>query len=217
MADNSLRTIKNAYGGANKLHRDLFNVNIDRDYKPDLEGDIALAKEGYLAKSGKQLLAKKGIEVGNIFQLGYHYTTRMKDALFTDIDGKSKPYYMGCYGIGIGRTIAAIVEVFHDERGIMWPDTISPFHFHLLGLDLKNEDIKRRAYAAYESLINKGFEVLFDDREDVAAGAKFADADLIGIPHRLVVSKRTGEKIEYKKRSEKESRLLSEEELTDLQ
>lgn len=209
VADDSLRTIRNAYGGANKLHLDLFNMNIDRDYKPDIEGDIALAVEGYSTKDGKKLVAKKGIEVGNIFQLGYHYTTKMKDANYIDQDGKAKPYYMGCYGIGIGRTVAAAVEVHHDERGIVWPEAIAPFRVHLLGLDMKNDDIKNRAENIYKKLVESDIEVLFDDRADAAAGAKFADSDLIGIPHRLVVSKRTGDKIEYKNRSKKETELVT--------
>ncbi len=216
VADDSLQTIKNAYGGANKKHLDLFNMNIGRDYQPDTIADIALVREGDLAQNGKKLIVKKGIEVGNIFQLGYHYTTKMKDATYIDEDGKAKPYYMGCYGIGIGRTMAAVVEVHHDERGIAWPEMISPFQIHLIGLDLKNEEIKKKAHDLYKLLNEKGYSVLFDDREDAAAGAKFADADLIGIPHRLVVSKRTGDKIEYKKRSEKENKLITNEELLTL-
>ena len=96
VADKSLRTIHNAYGGANKKHLDLFNMNIDRDYQPDIEGDIALAKEGYMSKDGKQrLVEKQGIEVGNIFQLGYHYSSLMKDATFVDQDGTAKPFLYG--------------------------------------------------------------------------------------------------------------------------
>ncbi len=215
VADDSLRTAKNMYGGANKLHKDMLNVNIDRDYKADKEADIALVREGDIAKNGQKLTIKKGIEVGNIFQLGYHYTTRMKDAMFTDQDGKIKPYYMGCYGIGIGRSLAALVEVYHDEKGIIWPEQVAPFKVHLIGIDLKDETIKKRAFEIYELLQKKNIEVLFDDRE-ANAGAKFADADLIGIPHRLVVSKRTGDKIEYKKRSEKDAKLLSLDEITSL-
>lgn len=215
VADDSLRTIKNAYGGANKKHKDLLNMNIDRDYNADIEADIALVRVGDTAKNGQKLVTKKGIEVGNIFQLGYHYTTKMKNAMFVDNDGKTKPYYMGCYGIGIGRTLAALVEVFNDERGIMWPENTAPFTVHLIGIDLKDEEIKKKAYAVYEELLQKNIEVLFDDR-DLGAGGKFADADLIGIPHRLVVSKRTADKIEYKKRSEKTAELLSIEEILPL-
>lgn len=209
IADDSLRTIKNAYGGANKKHKDLFNMNIDRDYAPDIEGDIALAKENYETINNDKLIGKKGIEVGNIFQLGLHYSSKMKDANFIDKDGKEKPYYMGCYGIGIGRTVATIVEKYHDEKGIIWPEAVSPFQVHLIGLDLKDKEIFSRANKVYAALKEKKIEVLFDDREDVTAGEKFADADLIGIPVRLVVSKRSGYKIEFKKRTEKKSELLN--------
>src|SRR3989344_1655665 len=211
VADDSLRTIRNAYGGANKKFKDLFNMNIDRDYQPDLEGDIAMAQAGFLSLDKKQkLIEKRGIEVGNIFQLGYHYSKRMKDAVFVDQNGKLEPFYMGCYGIGIGRTLAAIVEKFHDDRGIIWPESVAPYKFHLVGLDLKDEIVKKRASTIYNLLTKThNLEVLFDDREETSAGEKFADADLIGIPYRLVVSKRTGDKIEVKKRNEKKIDLLT--------
>ncbi|HRN69917.1 MAG TPA: proline--tRNA ligase, partial [Candidatus Woesebacteria bacterium] len=208
VADDSLRTIKNAYGGANKKHRDMLNMNINRDYTPDIEGDIALAKAGYQTNDDKELIEKKGIEVGNIFQLGYHYSNLMKDATFMDKDGKTKPYYMGCYGLGIGRTMATLVEKFHDEKGIIWPMQIAPFQVHLIGIDLADEEIKRRAFGIYENLQKEGIEVLFDER-DLSPGNKFGDADLIGIPVRLVVSKRTGDQIEFKMRNEKETEMLS--------
>jgi prolyl-tRNA synthetase len=155
------------------------------------------------------LILKQGIEVGNIFQLGYYYSKKMKGATFIDQDGKEKPYYMGCYGIGIGRTMAAIVEKSHDDRGIIWPKTIAPYQAHLIGLDFKDESIKLKAHKIYEELKEKDIDVLFDDREGTNAGEKFADADLIGIPIRLVISKRTGDMVEYKKRNEKETKLLS--------
>lgn len=208
VADDSLRTIRNAYGGANKLNQDLYNVNIDRDYKPDIEGDIVLAQDGFLTTDGKKLIVKKGIEVGNIFQLGYHYSTKMKGANFIDEDGQEKPYYMGCYGIGIGRTLATIVETHHDDKGIMWPDTIAPYHVHLIALNLEEATVSEKAHALYQKLLENGVEVLFDDRQDVSAGSKFADADLIGIPNKIVISKRTGDQVEFKKRSETESTML---------
>jgi prolyl-tRNA synthetase len=205
VADESLRTIANAYGGSNTKNVDLLNVNIDRDYKADIEGDIALAKAGYEAKNGGELVERKGIEVGNIFQLGYHYSTRMKGAVYTDVDGKEKPYYMGCYGIGIGRTMAAIVEKYNDEKGILWPEAVTPFQVHLISLD----GTKEKAEELYKELQEKGIETLYDDREKMA-GEKFADADLIGIPVRLVVSKKTLEKngIEFKKRESSESEIV---------
>lgn len=205
VADPSLRTIKNAYGGANKKNRDLLNMNIDRDYKADIEGDIALAREGYETEDGKKMISKRGIEVGNIFQLGFHYSSKMKGAEFIKNDLK-KPYYMGCYGIGLARTMAAIVEVSNDEKGMIWPEEVAPYDVHLVNLDVSNT----RADEVYKNLEREGIEVLFDDRENVSAGEKFADADLIGIPIRLVVSKKVGEgKVEWKMRSSEETEIVA--------
>jgi prolyl-tRNA synthetase len=194
IGDLSLKTVKNFIGGQKEDKTDCRNVNYGRDFLCEQIADIALAKEGFLSEDGKRLVAKKGIEVGNIFQLGYHYSKLMKGANFVDEDGKEKPYYMGCYGIGIGRTLATLVETFNDARGIVWPENVAPFKFHLIGLNGKGENV-------YEKLVESGQEVLFDDR-DISAGQKFADADLIGCPIRLVVSEKTGGKIEVKKRSE---------------
>jgi prolyl-tRNA synthetase len=206
VADDSLRTISNAYGGNNKKNQDLLNVNIDRDYQPDIEGDIALAKAGYEAKNkmGK-LIEKKGVEVGNIFQLGYHYSSKMKGAIYIDADGKEKPFYMGCYGIGIGRTMAAIVEKYNDQKGIIWPESSSPFKVHLIALD----GVENEADKLYEEMNKRGVEVLYDDR-DKTAGEKFADADLIGIPTRVVVSKKTVQQksVELKNRGEIKTNLV---------
>ncbi len=210
VADETLSTIKNAYGGANKKHIDLLNMNMGRDYKVDIVSDIALAKEGCLAFDGSgPLKEKRGIEVGNIFQLGFHYSSKMKGANFRDTDGKEKPYYMGCYGIGLGRTLATLVEVYHDDKGIIWPESVAPFQVHLVGLDLQAESVKREAERTYKLLQAEGIEVLFDDRQDLSAGAKFADCDLIGIPYRVVVSRKTQDKLEIKKRSEKETKFLT--------
>jgi prolyl-tRNA synthetase len=207
VADDSLRKISNAYGGNNKKNQDLLNVNIDRDYKPDIEGDIALAKAGYEAKNkmGK-MVEKRGIEVGNIFQLGYHYSSKMKGAIYIDADGKEKPFYMGCYGIGIGRTMAAIVEKYNDQKGIMWPESSTPFKVHLVTLN----GAEKEADNLYEEMIKKGVEVLYDDR-DKTAGEKFADADLIGIPMRVVVSKKTVQQksVELKNRGEIKTNLVT--------
>jgi len=212
VVDDSIRTVINLYGGANEKNKDLFNINIDRDFKADIEGDIAAAKEGY-THDGKRLIKKKGIEVGNIFQLGYHYSSKMKDATYIDMDGKEKQYYMGCYGIGIGRTLATLVEVFHDEKGIKWPDIVAPFTIHLIGLNLDDSEVKKQVDSLYRMLTEKGIQVLFDDREGISAGAKFADSDLIGIPYRVVISKKTGDQIEVKRRDEQEATYMPVEEL----
>lgn len=157
-------------------------------------GDICPA-----CKQGK-IYEDKSIEVGNIFPLGTKYADNMK-AFFADEKGEKKPYWFGSYGIGPTRVMGTIVEVHHDDKGIIWPESIAPFRFHLLGLNGKGEEV-------YTKLLEMGVEVLFDDR-DVSAGQKFADADLIGIPWRLVVSDKTGGKIEIKRRSETSTKLLA--------
>lgn len=216
VGDISLRTIRNAYTGNNEKNKDLMNVNIERDYIVDIEADIALAKEGYKSKNGETLRPKRGIEVGNVFQLGFHYSSKMKGASFIDTTGEEKLYYMGCYGIGLARTLATIVEVCHDDKGIIWPDSVTPFQIHLIGLDLDNKEVLKRAEDTYRLLQVEDVEVLFDDRTDVSAGQKFNDADLIGLSLRVVISKRTGDKLEVKKRSEKDTQLISLEELLKL-
>lgn len=207
VGDTSLRTVRNFYGGANKKHMDALNMNIDRDFTCDVEADIAMAQEGHAAEKGSTLHEKRGIEVGNIFQLGYHYSSRMKGANYVDADGKEKPYYMGCYGIGLGRTIATIVEKHNDERGIIWPKAIAPYQATLIDIQAHE-----RGDEIYSKLTDAGVEVLWDDR-DVRPGEKFADADLIGIPVRLVVSSKTGENIEWKERTSEKTELLSFEEV----
>ena len=213
VADDSLRTIHNAYGGANKKHCDLFNMNIDRDYKPDIEGDIALPSEQCETKDGKKLVEGRGIEVGNIFQLGTHYSTKMDSAVFTDKDGKTKPYYMGCYGIGVGRTLATIVEVHNDEYGIIWPKSVAPYQVHLTHLGNDEVTIKKTE-ELYKTLVEAGLDVLWDDR-DARAGEKLNDADLIGIPVRVVISSRSLEKggLEWKERDQKDSEIVTESDL----
>ncbi|HVX93139.1 MAG TPA: proline--tRNA ligase [Candidatus Dojkabacteria bacterium] len=206
VADISLRTVKNFYGGSNKKNKDLLNVNIDRDFKADLEGEIALAEDGFMYK-GSKLTVKKGIEVGNIFQLGYHYSSLMKGAQFVDNDGTLKNYYMGCYGIGLGRTLATIVEVHNDEKGIIWPSVVAPYNVHVVGLD---KDLEKEVESLVKELEKNDIEVLWDDRSDVSAGQKFADADLIGIPVRLVLSKKSKEKggVELKERGKSEVEII---------
>lgn len=205
--DLSLKGRKNFEMGANRTNYHSINVNFGRDLQMPAEFyDIALAKEGYIAENGQPLVEKRGIEVGNIFQLGLHYSTRMKDATFTDAAGKQQPYYMGCYGIGLARTLATIVEQFHDEKGIVWPKNIAPFVVHLISLQ-KGEKTEK----IYNALQEKGIEVLYDDRE-VSAGQKFADCDLIGLPVRLVVSEKTGDMVEWKERVEEHNELITLEE-----
>ncbi len=152
------------------------------------------------------------IEVGNIFPLGTWYAEKM-GAFYTDNEGNKKPVWFGSYGIGMTRMVGAIVEASHDDKGIIWPESVAPYQVHLIGIMNNESSIKNRAEEVYNMLTQKGIEVLFDDREDVAAGQKFADADLIGIPYRLVVSAKTGDKVEVKKRNEDKTELLILEEI----
>lgn len=213
VADKSLRTVRNMYGGANKKHRDLLNINIDRDWTPDVEADVALAQAGMKSPEGGELVEKRGIEVGNIFQLGYHYSKLMHDAEYTNAEGKRQKYYMGCYGIGIGRTLAAIVEAHHDDKGIIWPEAIAPALVYLVRIG-DDDGVLKAADDLYQTLTSKGILVLYDDR-DARAGEKFADADLMGIPYRVVVSPKliADGRLEIKARTGNESRLTSSDEL----
>lgn len=154
----------------------------------------------------------KTAEVGNIFNFGATKSEQL-GLYYQNENGESKPVILGSYGIGVTRLMGVIVERFSDEKGIVWPEAVAPFKVHLVGLDLDDQEIKGRAEKVYQELVDRGTEVLFDDRMDVAAGAKFADADLIGIPVRLVVSKRTGDQVELKKRTELESKLVNLEDL----
>lgn len=208
VGDKSLRTVRNMYGGNNKKNADLLNINIDRDFTVDIEADIALAKAGYLSVDGNPLLERKGVEVGNIFQLGYHYTNLMHDAEYTDESGKRQKYYMGCYGIGIGRTLATIVETHHDDKGIIWPDNIAPYKVYLTCLG-DNPDVIAAADKMHEDLTQAGIAVLYDDRSDARAGEKFADADLLGLPYRVLVTEKllANGQVEVKKRTDSEAHI----------
>ncbi len=186
-------------GEANILYCDScdYCINID---------DIDKYKSGDDCPACKKEKLKKALasEVGNVFDLGQKYTKAF-DFKVTDKKGSNVYPIMGCYGIGISRTMGVIVEKFHDERGIIWPKSVSPFDIHLVGLNGKGEDI-------YSKLVSNNIDVLFDDR-DLGAGEKFSDADLIGIPVRLVVSDKTNGKIEYKERTSGETKLLDFDEL----
>ena len=213
VADESLKTVKNFIGGQKEQKTDSINVNYGRDFKHEVELDVAMAQPGFKSESGGELVEKKGIEVGNIFQLGYHYTNLMHDAEYTNGEGRREKYYMGCYGIGIGRTLAAVVEAHHDEKGIVWPEAIAPFQVYIARLGQEDEVVKA-ADELYEDLSKEGIDVLYDDR-DARPGEKFADADLIGVPHRVVVSAKTlaAGKLEYKHRSSSESSMETVENL----
>jgi prolyl-tRNA synthetase len=208
--DESVDNRLNFETGANKTNYHSINVNFGRDIpRPEKFYDIKVAKKGDLnPETGKVYEVFKASEVGNIFPL-YSKFTEAFGYKFVDRDGKEKPIYMGCYGIGTSRIMGIIVEMYHDKDGIIWPKAIAPFAVHLIGLDLRDEAIKAKAFELYESLKKKNIEVLFDDRLDVSAGEKFGACDLIGIPVRLVISKRTGDKVEFKVRSGDKTELLA--------
>lgn len=209
VGDLSLKTVRNFSTGADAEKMDTLNVNYVRDFTVDTMAEIALPPKQCMSIDGKPLVPGRGIEVGNIFQLGTHYSTRMKGATFADRYGKEKPYYMGCYGIGVGRTMGAIVEISHDEKGIIWPKSVTPYHVHLLSLG-NDAATTKAADDLYKKLMSDGFSVLYDDR-DARAGEKFADSDLIGIPVRLVISERSLAKnvAEWKERVKKESEYVT--------
>ena len=159
---------------------------------------------------------KKSVEVGNIFKLGVKYSLPF-DLKFRDKDGQEKPVIMGCYGIGLGRAMGAVVEANHDERGIIWPKSLSPFSAHLIQLG-ENKKIISASEKIYTGLQKEEINVLYDDRRDKSAGEKFAEADLIGIPYRVVVSEKTLAKdsVEIKERGKKQARLVKIKQLSKL-
>lgn len=208
IADQSIEKMKNFETGANKPDTDWKNVNIGRDFEVKDFADFVEVKGDFMCpKCGKELTEAKAIEAGNIFKLGTKYSDDF-DLSYTDKDGEKKTVIMGCYGIGNTRLLGTIVEAMHDENGIIWPKSVAPFLVHLIQLG-EDDESKTIAEEIYETLRKKGVEVLFDDR-DARAGEKFNDADLIGIPVRIVVSKRTLEKnsVEWKERNKKESEIV---------
>lgn len=211
LADNYTNNRVNFECGANKTDYHNINVNFERDFPLPVFGDFKLAKKGDTCPrctKGK-LKEARGIEVGHIFKLGTKYSETLQ-CTYLDREGKKHPVVMGCYGIGVSRIAAAAIEQNNDEKGIIWPKSIAPFHVHLIGLNLENPEIKTWAEEVYQELIKNNIEVLFDDR-DIRPGEKFGDSDLIGIPVRLTVSKRlhSDQKIEFKLRTDKNSDLLT--------
>jgi len=208
VVDESVRDSPNLVAGANKPGYHLRNVNLGRDYEADVVADIASAWEGAPCPvCGGSMRVERGIEVGNIFQLGTRYTERM-GATYLDKDGKARPVVMGSYGIGIGRAAASVVEQCHDERGIIWPISIAPYHVSLLSLG-KEDEVIAATDRLYDELRAAGVEVLYDDRTD-RPGVKFTDAELIGNPIRLSISKRTLEagEVELRLRTASESEMV---------
>lgn len=199
--DKEVAMMKNFIVGANETDMHYKNVNINKDFTPTEVADIRTIETGDVCpKCGKPIKTAQGIEVGHIFKLG----TKYSDALglkSLDETGKSKTVIMGCYGIGVTRCLAAAIEQNNDENGIIWPVSIAPYHAIVIPVNSKNEEQSEIAEKVYNDLKAKGIEVLLDDRNE-RAGVKFKDADLIGIPVRIVVGKKCGEGVvEYKERT----------------
>ncbi len=204
--DNSAKGMKNFVIGANEKDKHIVGANLEENIE---FVDISLVKEGELCPICKKpLKVTRGIEVGNIFQLGDKYSKPM-NAVYTDENGELKPYIMGCYGIGVTRVAAAAIEKYHDDWGIMWPEAIAPYKVIVIPVNTQDELQMKTAVEIYENLKAKGVEAVIDDRDD-RAGVKFKDADLIGFPYKIVVGKSIAEgKVELKKRDSKEAELLT--------
>ena len=210
VADHAVREMKNFVTGGNKKDLHLRNVNLNRDFKVDLFGDLRMVTaDDSCPRCGSTINFGRGIEVGHIFKLGTKYSEKM-GALFLDDQGVERPIVMGCYGIGIARTVAAAIEQNHDDEGIIFPMPIAPFEVVILPLQMHETGVIESAEQLYGDLSKEGVDVLIDDR-DLRAGIKFKDADLLGSPVRVTVGMRDLKKglVEMKIRSESESSLIS--------
>lgn len=209
VGDSSLQQGQNFVAGANKIDYHLKNVNYPRDFRVDIWADLASAFEGALCvRCGGSLRRERGTEVGHIFKVGAKYA-ELFGTTFLDAAGEARPLLMGCYGLGIGRTLAALVEQSHDEKGLIWPFSVAPYHVSLLGLDLDKGENRTLSDQLYADLNAAGIEVLYDDRLE-SAGVKFNDADLLGLPLRAVISKRSLKNggVELKLRTESSGRVV---------
>lgn len=211
LIDESLTKNKNLVVGANKTDYHYKNANYGRDFEGEVVEDLITAKEGDMAYDGSGVLkAKRGIEVGNIFQLGTKYSDTI-GAYFLDENGKQKPFIMGSYGIGVSRSVSAIVEQHHDDKGIIWPTAVAPFEVIITVVNTKKEDQVALAEKIYDELRSQRIDVLLDDRKE-RAGVKFNDRDLIGIPYRITVGKDASDNIiEYSTRANMEKQNISPE------
>ena len=208
VVDESIRDARNLVAGANRVGWHLKNVNLGRDYSADVIGDIASAEANAPCPTcGTPMNAERAIEIGNIFKLGSRYSESL-GATFLDANGQAQPLLMGSYGIGSGRAVASVVEQCFDEKGIVWPVAVAPFHVSLLSLGSADDvETVGAADKLYADLTAAGIEVLYDDRAD-RAGVKFNDADLIGNPIRLSVSPRTLKNGQAEIKARKESDAL---------
>jgi prolyl-tRNA synthetase len=194
IADQSVPLMVNSVCGANEEGFHFVNVNLERDFNEVQTADLRFVVEGDLSPDGKgTIVFAKGIEVGHVFKLGKVYSEPMK-ASYLDENGKNQVMTMGCYGIGVSRTLAAVAEENNDENGLVWPLSLTPFDVHLIAVNSKNAEQSALSEELYEQLKNEGYDCLYDDRNE-RAGVKFTDSDLIGVPLRVMVGKKAGEGI----------------------
>ena len=215
VADNSITKGHNYVVGANKSDTHLKGANYPRDFQVDILDDIALVQPGHLClHCGHPLESTRGIEVGHIFKLGTFFSETM-GALYLDAEGQQRPITMGCYGIGLGRLLAAAIEQNHDDGGIIFPAPLAPYQVHLVGLNMSDGDVMAAADRLYQDLWDGGVETLYDDRLDQTAGVKLNDADLLGLPVRLVVSPRNLKNgiVEMKGRREEQPTMVASDQL----
>ena len=209
VVDSELVGLKNMCAGACKEDHHLINVNYGRDYKADIVTDLKVFKEGDPCPCcGAPVKHTRGIEVGQVFKLGTKYSVPM-GATYMDENMNEHPIVMGCYGIGVTRTLAAVVEQHHDDDGIIWPMAIAPYHAVVTLVKPEDEVQAKVAEEIYNALMDAGVEVLLDDRDE-RPGVKFKDADLLGFPIRITVGKMAPEgKVEYKLRRDAEKQELT--------
>jgi len=215
IADHAVASIVNGVAGANEDGYHFINTNPERDFGVDDYMDLRIIQEGDLTPDGEGTVKfAKGIEVGHIFKLGTTYSEPMSGK-FLDNNGRSQPYQMGCYGIGVSRIMAAVAEEFNDENGLKWPKKLAPFDIHLVPINMNNDDQKELADNLYKLLKSYKFDVLYDDRTE-RAGVKFTDSDLIGLPLRITIGKKAAEGIvEVKFRESGETTEWHVEEITE--
>ena len=214
LADNYVKVLVNMACGANEDGYHYVNANIDRDFRVDQFGDFRNVKEGEIAPDGQPLKFTPGIEIGHIFKLGTHYSSKL-GAQVLDSNGRLTDVIMGSYGIGVTRLLSAVAEQNADENGLVWPDSIAPFDVHVIPVNAKKEDQMAMADKIDQQLTEAGYEVLVDDRKE-RAGVKFADSDLIGIPIRVTVGKKAQDGIvEIKIRKTGETVEVKQEELVN--
>ncbi|HZK01105.1 MAG TPA: proline--tRNA ligase, partial [Tissierellaceae bacterium] len=216
IVDARITKMRNLVVGGNETDYHIKNANYGRDFQGEIVDDLLLVEEGdKCPKCDDSLKMARGIEVGNIFQLGTKYSQGL-GAKYLDENGKEQPFYMGSYGIGITRSVAAIIEQYHDDKGIVWPLNTAPYHVIITIINTKDEEQMNLGEKLYQELTALGVEVLLDDRNE-RAGVKFNDRDLIGIPIRITVGKRAKESIvEYSLRSSGEKIEYKESEVLDL-